>query len=119
MIAKFVVTNDNGNNIYIDNVNLSQSSPVGLTSNQGIWADMHVVPNPSNGNMQIIVQGQANQSSQFELRNLLGQVVYLKNVDLQNGLNRITLDLQHLPKGVYTLTGKNALKVSSSKIIIE
>ncbi len=119
VIAKFVVTNDNGNNIYIDNVNLSQSSPVGLTSNQGILADMHVVPNPSNGNMQIIVQGQANQSSQFELRNLLGQVVYLKNVDLQNGLNRITLDLQHLPKGVYTLTGKNALKVSSSKIIIE
>ena len=119
VIAKFVVSNDNGNNLYIDNVNLTQTSPVGLASNQSVLANWHVVPNPAHGVTQVVLQGKTGQQAVFELRNMLGQLVYHQSAVLQNGLNRITLELQDLPKGIYTLSNPVAPFKGAQKLIVE
>jgi hypothetical protein len=50
---------------------------------------------------------------------MLGQVVYHQSAVLQNGLNRITLELQDLPKGIYTLSNPVAPFKGAQKLIVE
>lgn len=49
VLCKFVATNGNGNNMYIDNVNLSQSAPVGIAKVAAAASNVNLFPNPTNG----------------------------------------------------------------------
>ena len=47
----------------------------------------------------------------------LGRVVYLKNIELDQGVNSFNLDLQHLSDGIYNLRIVNSTQIYNLKIV--
>ncbi len=50
--------------------------------------------------------------------NALGQIVYLKNNKLQNGNNKLALDITNLAKGIYYLQIKTTTDIAIKRIDI-
>lgn len=110
VLVKFVVTNDNGNNMYLDNVNLSQSAPdfVGLTKIDASQNFVALYPNPTNGITTIaITSKKAGEASVF-VTNMLGQVVTSKTTSLSVGSTNIQFDMSAYAAGIYNVTVSTA-----------
>jgi hypothetical protein len=126
VIVKFVVTNGNGNNLYIDNVNLLQSDPqeppppnptgIAETGADGLTAG--VFPNPTSGAATVRIGSPVSGEANISVTNLLGQVVFTKAADLKSGTNEITLDLSSVPAGIYNVTVECGDSSISKKLTI-
>jgi hypothetical protein len=104
VVVKFVVTNDNGNNIYIDNVNLVQKNPMGIAvSNKGSNS-LSAYPNPASGEATINFSSNSSGKAGIKVINTLGQVMYNGQKEVEGGDNAITLDLKSFAAGVYYIT---------------
>ncbi|MCC6372410.1 MAG: hypothetical protein IT236_15505, partial [Bacteroidia bacterium] len=55
VLVKFVTTSDNGNNLYLDNINLFQSAPTGVAKNKSATFQALVFPNPANNNDTVLI----------------------------------------------------------------
>jgi hypothetical protein len=61
-----------------------------------------IAPNPSAGNLNILVNSViACSNISVQLIDLLGKTVASKSVSLEQGSNTIAWDVQYLPKGFY------------------
>ena len=103
ILVKFVVTNDNGNNLYIDNVNLQQANVVGLTKGS-LSFNASMYPNPANGSTNLSINSPNAGKAKVSIANTLGQLVYNKEVTLELGANSIEIDLKELTNGVYNVS---------------
>ncbi|HTA28206.1 MAG TPA: T9SS type A sorting domain-containing protein [Bacteroidia bacterium] len=74
-------------------------------------ARFSVYPNPSNGNFFMEVNSEAGTVNNIEVINELGQVIYFKQYPVVT--TQYTIDLSHLPTGVYTLR----LQTNSGSIV--
>ncbi len=105
VLAKFVTTNKNGNNLYLDNINLASSSiPNGLSKNTSSQVKLAVYPNPSSGVSQLSIHSNKNQMASLTIMNALGQVVIEKNVDLNAGNTSSSIDLSAYANGIYLIS---------------
>jgi hypothetical protein len=116
VLVKFVTTNDNGNNLYLDNINLTIWKDVGLSKNA---LDMSVTlfPNPSHGETLLSIESQKSGNLEVTVVNALGQVVYSSEMSLQAGKNEITLNTV-LPSGIYNVSLQNNQSALSKKLMI-
>lgn len=94
-----------GDNVFIDNISITNTTdtrPI-LTSKSGF----NVYPNPSEGMFSIAGSGIEGKYS-LKVLSLLGNTVYITNGEANGKLTR-SLDLRHLPAGIYVLnlTGDN------------
>ncbi len=104
VLVKFVVTSDNGNNLFLDNINLSQSAPVGLVKTNASQVNVALYPNPTNGITNVRIQAKKQSDAKISVVNLLGQVVMLKEVSLTEGTNSVQLDMSDYAGGIYNVT---------------
>lgn len=119
VIVKFVVTNDNGNNLYIDNVNLFQPKPVGITKLDNASAvNFKLYPNPTSGLTTIGVNASQAGSAKIAVTNAIGQLVVEKNTNLSVGGNTIDVDLSNLPSGVYSISVDTNKSTSVKKLVV-
>ncbi|MDI1356230.1 MAG: T9SS type A sorting domain-containing protein [bacterium] len=118
VLCKFRVTNDNGNNLYIDNVNLVQSSPSGITGHPTSGISAEIYPNPSNGVATIELNGVVSGSTKITILNALGQRVYSSERTLTEGDNILPLDLQTFPSGLYHITLENKGLTCTKKLTL-
>jgi len=81
---------------------------VGIKENINL-SKFNIFPNPNNGLFNIQIQTAQSEKLNINISNLMGQVVYSKEVSVTNSLNK-WLDLSHLEKGVYTITLENNTK---------
>jgi len=67
-----------------------------------ISPEVSVYPNPTDGNINLVINSYSDQSIDIVLIDILGQVrrVY-RNIELTHGENQIEIDLQELPTGNY------------------
>ncbi len=104
-----------GNNLYIDNINISGTTPVKEfeQSNHKI----KIYPNPTTGNISVY-SNQMIEDVTFYLYNAQGLQVFSHQIKSSSHLSE-TLNLSHLPKGVYLvkITGNNTLE--QEKLIIK
>ncbi len=117
VLVKFVTTSDNGNNLYIDNINLRQTSPTGITEKLFVPV-VAVYPNPTNGVTNVRVNVANSQTATMSLVNVLGQVVMTKTVVLNGGENTLTVDLSGYTTGVYNLVLDNGNGQTVKKITV-
>jgi hypothetical protein len=103
VLVKFVTTNDNGNNLYLDNINLSQSKPTGISSLNNAHVEVVLYPNPANGIANLRINTNASFNANLSLINVLDQTVFSKQVILNVGTNSIQLDVAELAQGVYSV----------------
>jgi hypothetical protein len=100
VFIRFVGINDWGNNLFVDNIN--------LTNVTGIieipTADIQVYPNPFTTTTTVAVNLENSAMVSLSLVNLLGQSVLSQNFgQLSAGLNTLTLDGAALKAGLYNL----------------
>lgn len=113
--------NVNGsNNIFIDEINLTDELPTGLAS----WTEdeLQVFPNPSNGMLHLqFPSEEAARGSCIELRNMVGNVMHRQSMDPASGAqSRVVWDTASaLVPGVYFLVvKKEGYRDAVKKVVI-
>ena len=101
LLVKFVTTSDNGNNLYLDNINLSFAT--GINKNTISSLKMSLYPNPTTGATQLSLNNMKAGAAKISVVNTLGQVVYVKQINLAEGANTIALDLKEQAAGIYNV----------------
>ncbi|MEI8136056.1 MAG: T9SS type A sorting domain-containing protein [Bacteroidota bacterium] len=117
VLVKFKVTNDNGNNLYIDNVNLS-SSAVGIAKNNRETSSISIFPNPSKGETNVKISSLVAGNANVILINTLGQIVLNKQVALNVGANTIQFDVKELANGLYNVVVETNNGTVSKKLTV-
>ena len=108
---KFQFDGENGNNIYIDDINLYPASWLG-TANLNLETELTVYPNPTNDILNINFVSPKSQSVTIDLYNAVGQKIssiFTGNVD--SGINDYTTSISSLANGIYYV------KISSDSFI--
>ena len=103
VLVKFVATTDYGNNMYVDNINLSQTIATGIKTNVDNSVSFDIYPNPTKGETNLKVSAVVAGKANVTVINTLGQVVYNKQVDLNVGVNDFQIDAKDLASGLYNV----------------
>ncbi len=118
VLIKFKVTNDNGNNLYLDNINLSQPNPSGIAIINREDANLSVFPNPAANETTLKITSANSGTSTIKVMNAIGQVVYIKQATVNAGSTNIKLDTKEFANGVYFLIVESGKNSSTKKLII-
>jgi hypothetical protein len=79
----------------------------------------NIYPNPSNGLFTLVVVGAENQNITVNIYDMMGKLVY-QNTDNQSLMSyNMSLDLQHLPQGIYVAEISSAKNKLQERIVIE
>ena len=105
--VRFQFEADNGNNFYLDDINLYQGDEsnepaLSLDENEFI-NNFSVYPNPADNEANVRFSVQNNQSVNVKITNLVGQVVQSTNVNAQSGQNLVVMPTASLKSGVYMI----------------
>ncbi len=102
--VKFQFEADNGNNFFIDDINIYQgdenNDPLSVGENTLI-NNFSVFPNPANNEANIKFSVENNQSAKVELVNMVGQSVKSTIVNAQTGQNLVVMPINELQAGIY------------------
>ncbi|MCD4746094.1 MAG: PKD domain-containing protein [Bacteroidales bacterium] len=112
----FETYNHFGNNLYIDNVSITNS--VGINQNSEENSNIYLFPNPSDGIFNISVKNLSNPLNIFIL-NIHGQQIYRKKFEFNKPNSNIEIDLSSYSKGVYFIRFINNEVNYIKKIIIK
>jgi alpha-tubulin suppressor-like RCC1 family protein len=83
-------------------------------------SDVTVVPNPSNGNFTVLVEGGQSKSLSMVIYNALGQVVYqVSDHNIEGSTYSKNIDIHNLAAGVYVLKVSSSGSTWTKKIIKE
>ncbi|MEI6020550.1 MAG: T9SS type A sorting domain-containing protein [Bacteroidota bacterium] len=103
VLCKFVTTNNKGNNLYLDNINLSQDL-TGISKNAAKGFNVMVYPNPANEKANIQITSEKAGTAKVVVINTIGQVVFEKQVNVYAGTNTAYIDLSNFAAGVYNVS---------------
>jgi len=135
----FLVTGHNGmilpymgNGVYgaeIYNTNFPQCSFIvpndsvsvlGINDVSGkVVYNINILPNPSNGNFSLQFYSPLTQHLTINVRNIIGESVFTKELDNFNGNFNEEMSLGTLSKGVYVISIESALGNENRKIVIQ
>jgi len=97
----------------------SSSVPLGVEqSSNFVPTAIHTYPNPSNGNITVTLPSSKHSSLEIVVIDALGNVVYSEKASTVT-VEKRSLDLKHLAKGVYFLNINTSSEKLFQKIIIE
>jgi hypothetical protein len=111
LMVKFAFTSGNGNNIYIDNINLFDPNTIG--TREFSKSDFKIYPNPSNGNATILLPT-GFKVSKHEILNVNGQLIYSASY----GSTDDEIVIKDLNPGWYTVRISNEDQFFSLPIIV-
>jgi hypothetical protein len=86
----------------VDSATITVNSTIGLGENT-LGQNVYAFPNPSNGQVVLVLEGNEAFQGRMEIINAVGQVVVARSVETAAGRNEFPMDLRHLAKGVYTV----------------
>ena len=99
-----------GNNYYrlkmIDNDGtFTYSNTINIPISEAIVNSfINIFPNPTTGNVKVLVQSTKEKASELSITNLLGQQVLTIPATLQKGINTVTFDISNLASGTYLIS---------------
>lgn len=87
--------------------------------NLPVSGKFEVYPNPVNGQLFIELASDKSASCKVSIVNELGQVVYTKNLETQNGTgNKLELNTSQWNAGIYLIRADNGSEIQSRKVTI-
>jgi hypothetical protein len=115
---KFQFTNDNGNNIYIDDINLT-SSPVSVAENNNLM-NVDLFPNPARTQTQLVVNLSNSETLSYSLLDVRGVLINQRNLGtLTAGEHRVDIKTSDLARGMYLLQLTNGQTQQSLKLFVD
>lgn len=117
----FESVNDYGNNIYLDNVQLSGdcADVTSLKPDNLPLTGLRIYPNPAQKTVTVELENAGNEQGIISLRNGLGQVVDNWSTQAKNGRIEQTIDVSRHPAGVYILAIRLDQSFVYHKLLIE
>ncbi|MGE0589496.1 MAG: M43 family zinc metalloprotease [Cyclobacteriaceae bacterium] len=109
----FVVTNDNGNNIYLDDIELfNDDNPSPAKA-----SDLYSVYTPTTSEIKVTFTLPIKETSRLQVYNVMGQMV-LDNV-LPDNLNQTyTIDMSNQRSGIYIVRVQVADRLEATRVFI-
>jgi len=117
VIFAFANYNGNGNNIYLDDINISIGN-TGIPSQSNNVSVFNIYPNPTNGLLNLSISLASSSTITIDVLNLLGEVVVNRNIDNTIGGN-YTMDLSNLSQGIYFIQIKTNKETIVRKISLQ
>lgn len=114
ILVKFKATSAYGNNLWLDNINISQVTGIADNS-KGEY--LSVYPNPSTGIINVDAQFAKSQALNVTVTDMLGNVVYT-NSYAANAAQKLTIDLTNQSNGIYFVKFENGNGSDVKKINI-
>lgn len=106
-------TQGQGDNVFIDNIEIVNSTPVDLVKKAS--AGILLYPNPSKDEVNLEVS-ETDGESRIEIMNAMGMVVYIHPITDSN--TREIINISSLSPGLYIVKVSNVHGVFSSKLIV-
>ena len=114
-LFKFVSTSDWGNNMYIDNINITNATDV---KDLDLNSFVNVYPNPSPGMVNVEVETSAGPEMEIRVVDVLGRTITaLKKQGQTSGT--YTFDLSAQPAGIYFVQLITANGVVTRKVVLD
>ncbi len=109
----FVVTNDNGNNIYLDDIELyNDDNPTPAKA-----SDLYSIYTPTTSEIKVTFTLPTKETSRVQVYNVMGQVI-LDNV-LPDNLNQTyTIDMSNQRSGIYIVRVQVADRLEATRVFI-
>lgn len=114
ILVKFKATSAYGNNLWLDNINISQVTGIADNS-KGEY--LSVYPNPSTGIINADAQFAKSQALNVTVTDMLGNVVYT-NSYIASAAQKLTIDLTNQSNGIYFVKFENGNGSDVKKINI-
>jgi len=116
---KFQFDGEEGNNVYIDDINLYPESWLDNPENT-IGNSIQIFPNPTTNSSTINYFSASANVINIELYDMIGnKVSTVYNGNVTTGVNKFEVDLNNLPKGVYIIKTSDSQGAHATKIIKE
>lgn len=112
LMVRFLFTANNGNNLFIDNINISDISELSI-HDEPVKKELKIYPNPAS-DILTITQEQGSLTGQIQLLDVLGKCVYKESISSQK---QTTISLSPFTKGIYFL--RYMIKNSKSNYAIQ
>lgn len=80
---------------------------------------MEVYPNPSDGQVTVLLSTEQSQAAQLRVVSITGQLVQQFKLDDPSALDSYSLDLSNLPKGIYFLQIRLVEGAQQRKVVLE
>lgn len=121
---KFQFEGDNGNNFFLDDINVYSGSPsndpiLGLSQNMN-EQNLTVYPNPSSDVINVAFMAKNSEDYVVEIVGLDGRLISQKSVQAATGKNVIILEGENIPVGSYfvRLYGKSSGTMSLKRLVV-
>lgn len=103
LLVKFTAVSSFGDNLYLDNINLKQNDPVGISEVKNNYVNIDLYPNPTKGETNLRIITVEPSKATVSVVNVIGQVVYTSAVELDGGENTIQINAADFAAGVYNV----------------
>ncbi len=100
-------------------IDIYNEQPTGINKLINPEASFNIFPNPSNGLFEIKFFYNSNLNTNVQLLNSLGQVVYNEDILNIKKENSLKIDIENLPKGIYTVLFKTEGQLISKLLFID
>jgi len=118
-LARYKATSAYGNNLYIDNVNITGlNTTTGITVND-MLTSISIYPNPITNKADIAFNLAIDADITIVMYNLLGETVFSNSLgEMNQGAHSIKLDAQNLNAGIYFISLNAGSNKITKKVII-
>lgn len=118
VLIKIVNVTDGGNNLYVDNINLG-ANILGVNENDDFVSNISIYPNPASISFTIEYSLPKSDNVSYEINDVIGRSVLLSDLGKQSdGINKVTIQTNEFPVGMYFLRMKIGNNVVTRKILI-
>ncbi|MFH0865803.1 MAG: T9SS type A sorting domain-containing protein [Bacteroidota bacterium] len=95
----------------------TQNQEAQSANSTDVLSSIKIIPNPNDGNMQVVYELPENETGKFEMYDVLGKKIYSNN--LYTGKNSFVITGENIDKGIYfyQATTSNGV-IASDKIIV-
>lgn len=116
-LIKFIAINHYGNDLFLDNINLSFST--GMKSH-GAISSVNVFPNPASTQLNLDVNLATSEKVNVAIYNVMGEQVFVQTQEMTSGNNTVVVSTDKLASGIYNVlvtsnSGSYTTKVTVSK----
>ena len=119
---KFQFDSDEGNNLYIDNINLYEGEPsddliTGLS--EATFEAFSIFPNPAEDEFNITFDQLHAKDVSVLITELNGKVIFDRRIQSQTGTNVVVIDSKTFASGMYLITLTDGTRMLTKRMVIQ
>ena len=120
--VKFQFENDNGNNFYLDDINIYEGEPsdeIILNLSEDELIDFTIYPNPVQDQLNLRFSHQKGGNTTVLLHDISGKKIKEHSIQAQTGSNLVMMDTRDIEPGMYMISLIQGRNARTKKVIVQ